>query len=136
MRAAGGINDMESLWDTLIDGKSHNARMVDDPRFLKRFDPREFEVMFGCTPDGKDTFHCNLLDETPGMDENYFGVSARDSACMDVQQKLLLHVAHEAMEDAGFTGERDGSSFDPDTFGCWIGSATDDFIQVRRMALL
>ncbi|KAF8888752.1 beta-ketoacyl synthase [Infundibulicybe gibba] len=130
MRAPGGINDIASLWDTLIERKSHHACLSTDPRFLRRFNPKDFDAMFSVTPDARKTLHGNLLDETPGLDESYFGVSKRDSASMDAQQKLLLHVAHEALEDAGFSGVADGSPLDPSSFGVYIGSATDDFFKV------
>jgi acyl transferase domain-containing protein len=107
-----------------------NACLATDPRFLRRFNPDDFEEMFSVTPDARATLHGNLLDETPGLDEAYFGVSKRESAGMDVQQKLLLHVAHEALEDAGFTGVADGSAFDPNTFGVYVGSSSDDCIKV------
>jgi acyl transferase domain-containing protein len=56
---------------------------------------------------------------------------------MDVQQKLLLHVAHEALEDAGYSGVADGSSaFNPDTFGVYIATATDETIQVRILPII
>jgi acyl transferase domain-containing protein len=131
MRAPGGIDSLATLWDTIINQKSHHACMATDPRFLRRFNPEDFEEMFSVTPDARTTLHGNLLDETPGLDEAYFGISKRDSAGMDVQQKLLLHVAHEALEDAGFTGVADGSAFDPATFGVYIGAATDDFAKVN-----
>lgn len=134
MRAPGGIDSLATLWDTVINQKSHNACMATDPRFLRRFNPEDFEEMFTVTPDARTTFHANLFDETPGLDEAYFGISKRDSAGMDVQQKLLLHVAHEALEDAGFTGATNGSTFDPATFGVYIGSATDDFFKVNASA--
>ena len=52
-----------------------------------------------------------------------------ESACVDMEQKLLLHVAHEALEDAGFSGATDGLTLDPVTFGIYIGSATDNFFK-------
>jgi acyl transferase domain-containing protein len=132
MRAPGGINDLASLWDTIIHQKSHHSLLATDPRFLRRFNPKDFEAMFSVTTDARTTLHGNLLDETPGLDEAYFGVSKRDSAGMDVQMKLLLHVAHEALEDAGFTGQSDGSAFDPATFGVFVGMATDDFSKASK----
>jgi acyl transferase domain-containing protein len=130
MRTPGGIDSLPSLWDTVIHKKSHHACLATDPRFLRRFNPEDFEAMFSITPDARTTLHGNLLDDTPGLDEFFFGVSKRDSACMDVQLKLLLHVAHEALENAGFTGVADGSAFDPATFGVFVGAATDDFFKV------
>ena len=131
LRAPGGIDGLPALWDTLLQRSSHDACLATDPRFLRRFDPDDFAAMFAVTPDARTTLHGNLLDHTPPLDEAYFGVGKRESACMDVQQKLLLHVAHEALEDAGFSGATDGSTLDPATFGVYVGSATDDFFKVR-----
>ena len=75
------------------------------------------------------TLHGNLLDDMPPLDKPYFGVGKHESACMDVQQKLLLHIAHEALEDTGFSGATDGSTLDPTTFGVYVSSATDDFFK-------
>jgi len=130
LRAPGNIDSFGTLWDTLIQRKSHHACLATDPRFLHRFDPEDFNTMFSVTPDARTTLHGNLLNETPGLDQAYFEISQRESACMDVQQKLLLHVAHEALEDAGFSGVADGSALDPASFGVYIGSATDDFCKV------
>ena len=137
LRAPGSINSLESLWDTLENKKSHNARLSTDPRFLRRFNPDDFRSMFSVTPDAKETLQGNLLDETPGLDEAFFGVTERESACMDVQIKLLLHVAHEALEDAGYSATEaagSGSAFDPTTFGVYIGSSSDDSFKVRILS--
>jgi acyl transferase domain-containing protein len=91
MRAPGGIDSLASLWDTVIHQKSHHAYLATDPRFVRRFNPEDFEAMFSVTPDARTTLHGNLLDEAPGLDEAYFKVNERDSTGIDVQQKLLLH---------------------------------------------
>ena len=137
LRAPGGIDSIESLWNTLENKKSHNALLSTDPRFLRRFNPDDFRSMFAVTPDAKETLQGNLLDDTPGLDEAFFGVSKRESACMDVQIKLLLHVAHEALEDAGYSATEaanSGSAFDPATFGVFVGSSTDDFFKVSILS--
>lgn len=47
---------------------------------------------------------------------------------MDPQQRILLHVGYHALENAGHV--RNGSyTFNPDTIGCFIGSATHDYVQ-------
>jgi acyl transferase domain-containing protein len=40
---------------------------------------------------------------------------------MDPQQRILLHTAYEALEDAGYTGE------DPEEVGVFVGCATGDW---------
>jgi acyl transferase domain-containing protein len=46
---------------------------------------------------------------------------------MDPQQRILLHVAYEALEDAGYTPGTT-PTFSRDTFGCYIGAATHDYV--------
>jgi acyl transferase domain-containing protein len=125
MCAPGGIDSLPSLWDTIINQKSHHACLATD-RFLRRLNPEDFEAMFSVTPDARTTI----------PDEAYFCFKKRDSAGMDVQLKLLLHVAHEALEDAGFTGIADGSAFDPATFGAFVGAASDDPSSPRYASII
>jgi acyl transferase domain-containing protein len=133
IRAPGGIDNLTTLWDTLAERKSHSMPLAKDPRFHRRFNPEDFKALFDGIPDGENVLHANLFDETPGLDRTYFSLSQREAAGMEVQMKLLLHVAHEALEDAGYSGVEDGSAFDPSTFGVYIASATDDSTQVRPL---
>jgi hypothetical protein len=80
------------------------------------FNPEDFKALLEGIPDEENVLHANLFDETPGIDRTYFSLSEREAAGMDVQMKLLLHVAHEALEGAGYSGVEDGSAFDPSTF--------------------
>ncbi|KAF8574361.1 ketoacyl-synt-domain-containing protein [Ramaria rubella] len=125
IHAPGGIDSLSGLWDTIIQGKSHHAHVASDPRFLRRFNPDDFETLFSLIP--RENLYANLLDESPGLDEEYFGYTKRQSTCMEAQLKALLHVAHEALEDAGFTGRADGSALDPANVGVYIGAAADQF---------
>jgi acyl transferase domain-containing protein len=50
---------------------------------------------------------------------------------MDPQQRILLHVAYEALEDAGYTPDST-PTFSRDTFGCYIGAATHDYVHNLR----
>lgn len=45
---------------------------------------------------------------------------------MDPQQRILLHIAHEALDDAGYVPSSSPSS-DPDHVGVYIGAATNDY---------
>ena len=126
--APGGTDGLHALWDTLVQHKSHDACLAMDLRFLCRFDPDDFAVMFAVTPDTCTTLHGNLLDDTLPLDEPYFGIGKCESVCMDVQQKLL-HIAHKALKDAGFSSATDCSTLDPATSGIYVGSATDKFFK-------
>ena len=136
IRGPGGIDNLTALWDTLVERKSHCLPLAKDPRFHRRFNPEDFKALFDGIPDGENVLHANLFDETPGLDRTYFSLSEREAAGMDVQMKLLLHVTHEALEDAGYSGVEDGSAFDPSTFGVYVAASTDEFIQVRPLSSL
>ena len=46
---------------------------------------------------------------------------------MDPQQRILLHTAYEALEDAGYV-PNSTPTLRPDRFGCFIGAATHDYV--------
>lgn len=50
---------------------------------------------------------------------------------MDPQQRILLQVAYEALEDSGYVPHAT-PSFNPENFGCYIGAATHDYVQNLR----
>ena len=50
---------------------------------------------------------------------------------MDPQQRILLHVAYEALEDAGYVSNFT-PTFSRDTLGCYIGAATHDYVHNLR----
>jgi acyl transferase domain-containing protein len=50
---------------------------------------------------------------------------------MDPQQRILLQVAYEALEDSGYVPNAT-RSFDTETFGCFIGAATHDYVHNLR----
>jgi acyl transferase domain-containing protein len=50
---------------------------------------------------------------------------------MDPQQRILLQVAYQALEDSGYV-PNSTRSFDTETFGCFMGAATLDYVQNLR----
>jgi acyl transferase domain-containing protein len=50
---------------------------------------------------------------------------------MDPQQRILLHAAQEALEDAGYVGDS-SPSFQRASTGCYIGLATGDYTDNLR----
>ncbi|HEU0102288.1 MAG TPA: beta-ketoacyl synthase N-terminal-like domain-containing protein, partial [Mycobacteriales bacterium] len=47
-----------------------------------------------------------FLDDVADFDAHFFGVDAAEAAAMDPHARLFLEVAHEALERAGYAGER------------------------------
>ncbi len=50
------------------------------------------------------------LDDIAGFDARFFGMSPRDAAVFDPQHRLFLECAWEALEDAGYVGDRIGGA--------------------------
>jgi 6-methylsalicylic acid synthase len=95
-RLAGSINDPAQLWTFLTEGRS-DVREVPQERwepYLRR-DPRNAAVLKETTRWG------TFLDDLPGFDAEFFGVSPREAELMDPQQRLALEVSWEALEHAG-----------------------------------
>jgi amino acid adenylation domain-containing protein len=63
------------------------------------------------------------LDRIDLFDHDFFGISPREAEAMDPHQRLLLHLAHEAVEDAGYApGRLRGSST-----GVFLGTHQTDY---------
>lgn len=94
-RFPGGVNDLASFHQQQQAGVSAVTPMCDHPRFREfRDDP----ILAG--------LHAALLDDIEGFDGDFFNIPAREAAQMDPHQRLLLEVAHHALEDAGIPRAR------------------------------
>nr|APH07628.1 PKS2 [Agaricomycetes sp.] len=73
----------------------------------------------------------NFIDGPDAFDNRFFNISPREARSMDPQQRILLHTAYEALEDSGYVPDSSMTN-DPSTFGCYIGSATEDYVHNLR----
>ncbi|KAF5377903.1 hypothetical protein D9615_006799 [Tricholomella constricta] len=73
----------------------------------------------------------NFIDGVDEFDNKFFKISPREAKSMDPQQRILLHTAYEALEDSGYVPDSTPTSC-PETFGCYIGVATHDYLQNLR----
>src|SRR4029079_8810301 len=62
------------------------------------------------------------------FDDAFFGYSHREAEVMDPQQRLLLECAWEALEDAGYLGERFAGPV-----GVYAGMATSTYLLYQVM---
>ena len=95
-RVAGDVATPADFWTFLLEGRS-NVTEVPAERwepYLRR-DPRNAAVLREITRLG------TFLDDLPGFDAEFFGVSPREAEVMDPQQRLALEVSWEALEHAG-----------------------------------
>ena len=99
MRYAGGVHDLDSLWQVILGGRNVTSPVPEDrwdPAFLDRG-----------RADG--TMYCGrggFIDDVDAFDARFFGITPREAAEIDPQHRLLLRTAWEAMEDSGVPRDR------------------------------
>ncbi|MEX1362004.1 MAG: amino acid adenylation domain-containing protein [Nannocystaceae bacterium] len=96
LRLPTGIADPATLRERLQAGFDV---ITDIP--VERWDLAE---LFDADPDAPGkmyTRHGGFLDEIDQFDAQFFGISPKEAAAMDPQQRVFLEVTHEALERAG-----------------------------------
>ena len=73
----------------------------------------------------------NFLSNPAAFDTKFFNISPRAAEAMDPQQRILLHVTHEALENAGYVPDST-EGWKRERFGCFIGAATGDWADCLR----
>ena len=125
-RLPGGATNTEKFWEILEKGLDVSRQIPAD-----RFD---IETHFDAT--GKDlnksmTQYGCFIDE-PGMfDAPFFNMSPREAQVTDPQMRLALVTAYEALERAGYVGNRTASTQLP-RIGTYYGQAADDYREVNQ----
>jgi acyl transferase domain-containing protein/NADPH:quinone reductase-like Zn-dependent oxidoreductase len=116
-RFPGGVRDAASYWDFLLN-KGDGVTDIPSDRWsvTKYYDP---------DPDVPGRMYTRrggfLTDSLWDFDPEFFGISPREASIMDTQQRLLLEVSWEALDDAGLAGSVAGGPV-----GVYIGAFTAD----------
>ncbi len=95
-----GGSDKDQFWHFLEQGKSSNSaypenRPEQHKTFFELYNPRRYVSGRHCVVNG------SYLDEISKFDNKFFGISSQEARGMDPQQRILLQVVYEAIEDAG-----------------------------------
>ena len=117
-RFPGGCNDPETFWRFLRKG---GDAITEVP--LDRWD---VETLYDPNPDasGKmSTRWGGFLDNVDRFDADFFGISPREAIGMDPQQRLVMEVSWEALENAGQAPDKLAGS----QTGVFIGISGSDY---------
>ncbi len=95
-RFPGDAAGPDSFWDLLIEGRNAISRIPAD-----RWDAEAFYHPDPLTPGRMTTKWGGFVPDIAGFDAEFFGITPREAAAMDPQQRMLLEVAWEALENAG-----------------------------------
>ncbi|KAM0229999.1 hypothetical protein ACHAPO_009551 [Fusarium lateritium] len=114
------------LWETLSQGLNAVQEIPES-----RFNLSEYYTDEIDKPRSMTTRYGAFLEDPFSFDNAFFNISPREAKSMDPQQRILLHTAQEALEDAGYVADAT-PTFQRATTGCYIGLATGDYTDNLR----
>ncbi|KAJ2976935.1 hypothetical protein NUW58_g7961 [Xylaria curta] len=118
-RFAGDVTSTSKLWDLLCN-PSDLSREVPPGRFNARGFHHPEATHHGTTNSTRG-YWLNL--NPASFDAGFFGINPTEAAALDPQQRHLLEVVYEAMEDAGFSLAQYGGK----AVGVFSGCMTNDY---------
>jgi acyl transferase domain-containing protein/NADPH:quinone reductase-like Zn-dependent oxidoreductase/SAM-dependent methyltransferase/acyl carrier protein len=124
-RFPGGVNDAESFWKLLEEGRDAVGDVPPDRWNVERFYDAEPGIV-GKTVAKRGGF----IDGIDQFDPQFFGISPREAPYIDPQQRLLLETAYEAIEDAGLVLDLDKGT----DIGVFVGISHNDYQGLQHTA--
>jgi acyl transferase domain-containing protein/NADPH:quinone reductase-like Zn-dependent oxidoreductase/SAM-dependent methyltransferase/acyl carrier protein len=117
-RFPGGVNDTESFWKLLVEGREAVSDVPPDRWNIERF----FDAEPGL-PGKSIARRGGFLDRIDQFDPQFFGISPREAPYVDPQHRLLLETAWEAIEDAGLVLDLEKGT----DLGVFVGISHNDY---------
>ncbi len=117
MRLPGGVASADQLW-TLLERRGDTVTAVPGARW----EPEAFFDPTQARPGTSTSRWGSWLERLDEFDAAFFGIAPREAARMDPQQRVLLEVAFEALEDAGLSLEGLAGS----RTGVYVGAQGND----------
>ncbi|HEX8116550.1 MAG TPA: type I polyketide synthase, partial [Pyrinomonadaceae bacterium] len=126
-RFPGDVNNAEAYWELLREGRDAITEVPND-----RWDIDAFYDPDPDAPGKMRTRWGGFVRDPDKFDATFFGISPREAVSMDPQQRFLLEVTWEALEDAGQAVDRLAGS----KTGIFVGINVNDYGQSKVAGLL
>ncbi len=123
-RLPGGASDVKKFWDLLLNKVDAVVTVPEDRWDIRRFYNPDAELRQDKISTTQGGF---LVEPTDTFDPDFFEVSPREAKVLDPQQRLLMEVSHEAIEDAGFNL----NSLSGSNTGVFVGGFTLDYTMLQ-----
>lgn len=120
-----GADDLEEFWDLLKAGKSQHQELHHNSRIP--FRDADFQMANSSTDalNEPQKWFANLIRGHDEFDHRFFKKTARESSAMDPQQRHLLQVAYQAVQQSGYFSP---SAAERETnIGCFVGTCQTDY---------
>ena len=121
-RLPGGVEDLGGFWRRLDAG---DCTVTEIP--ATRWSKAAFFSPERQAPGKSYTWAAGVIDDIEAFDPEFFGLSPREAAQMDPQQRLALELATLALDDAGIPLDRVGGT----RTGVFVGVSNKDFGDLR-----
>jgi acyl transferase domain-containing protein len=121
-RFPGGANSPQAFWKLLRDGTDAITEVPADRWNLRTFYDSDREK-----PGKTYTRWGGFVEQIDQFDAHFFGISPREAVRTDPQQRLLMEVAWEALEDGGQVPEHLAGS----STGVFIGISSSDYYDIQ-----
>ena len=122
-RLPGGVTNPSELWDFLIAKKTGIREIPEDRWDIAMFYDEDKSMSARSV-----TKWGGFIDDVANFDPQFFGLSPREAASMDPQQRLVLQTAYEAMEDSGMPSDY----FTKRRTGVFVGIQTSDYREIQE----
>ena len=125
-RLPGGATNTEKFWELLEKGLDVSRQIPAD-----RFDIETHYDATGEQLNKSMTQYGCFIDEPGLFDGPFFNMSPREAQVIDPQMRLALVTAYEALERAGYVGNRTAAT-QLQRIGTYYGQAADDYREVNQ----